>query len=391
MKIAMIGQKGIPAQYGGVERHVEELSKRLVKQGHTVFVFCRPWYAPKKTHTQDGINLVYVPTIHSKHLDAILHTFLSLIKAAFMRVDVFHIHGVGPALFAWLPKLLRPSAKVIVTFHCQDQYHEKWGKFAKYMLALGERASCHFPDMTIVVSKHLQDYCRQTYKKETVRIPNGTTIPCEEITKEPLKNFGLIEQNYLLMCSRLVKHKGAHLLIEAWQNIQKKQPDLIKGKKLAIVGGSAFTEEYIKSLHEQAGKDASIVFTGPQTGKNLEALFAHCTFMIHPSWSEGMPIAIIEGMGYGKCVLGANIPENQELLEKYGLQFEQKNIEDLAEKIIFLLEHPEQAKELGKQARHYVAQQYDWDDIAQTVHHLYEWLWSYEEEEQWQREWKKIQ
>ena len=44
MKIAMVGLKGIPATYGGVERHVEELSMELAKRGHDVLVFCRPWY-----------------------------------------------------------------------------------------------------------------------------------------------------------------------------------------------------------------------------------------------------------------------------------------------------------------------------------------------------------
>ena len=41
MKIAMIGQRGVPATFGGVERHVEELGARLVDRGHEVIVFCR--------------------------------------------------------------------------------------------------------------------------------------------------------------------------------------------------------------------------------------------------------------------------------------------------------------------------------------------------------------
>ena len=48
MKIAMIGQKGIPATYGGIERHVEELTTRVVERGHEVTVYCRPYYSQVK-------------------------------------------------------------------------------------------------------------------------------------------------------------------------------------------------------------------------------------------------------------------------------------------------------------------------------------------------------
>ena len=47
MRIAMIGQKGIPTLQGGIERHVEDLSTMLVKKGHQVFVYTRPYYTPK--------------------------------------------------------------------------------------------------------------------------------------------------------------------------------------------------------------------------------------------------------------------------------------------------------------------------------------------------------
>ena len=44
MRIAMIGQKGIPATYGGIERHVEEIGARLAERGHEVVIYARPHY-----------------------------------------------------------------------------------------------------------------------------------------------------------------------------------------------------------------------------------------------------------------------------------------------------------------------------------------------------------
>jgi len=367
----MIGQKGIPSHAGGIERHVEELSKMLVKQGHEVLVFCRRWYAQAQDN-YCGIRCLETPCIKTKHLDAITHTFTSILRASREKVDVFHIHGVGPALLAWLPKILRPSAKVIVTFHCVDRHHQKWNAFARLMLWLGEWMACRIPDATIVVSKTLQTYCQKRYGIHAIYIPNGTQIPLEDADPSYLKDYDLVPNEYLMMCSRLVRHKGAHTLIKAWKILRAHEPQLVGQKKLAIVGGSAFTEDYIRELHALAQNDPSIVFTGTQTGPVLHALFRFSYAVVHPSESEGLPIAVLEAMGYGKCVLSSDIPENRELTDEAGLTFQTNNVDDLAGHLKMLITHPDLVKAVGVEARTYVATHYDWRDIAQKTAYLYE-------------------
>ena len=174
MRIAMIGQKGIPAIYGGIERHVEELSVELVKQGHDVVVYARTWFTDKKIKNYQGIKIKHTPTLRTKHLDAIIHTFTSTIHALlFQKPDIIHYHGVGPALLAWMPRLLSPKTKVVVTMHCLDRYHQKWGIFARFMLRIGEWAGCAFAHQVISVSKTIQSYCLNEYQKSTTYIANG--------------------------------------------------------------------------------------------------------------------------------------------------------------------------------------------------------------------------
>jgi glycosyltransferase involved in cell wall biosynthesis len=364
MKIAMIGQKGIPAKAGGIERHVEELSAELAKRGHEVLVYCRTWYTwPIQDHR--GVRCVKSLTIPTKHLDAIVNTFVSILSAARQNVDVFHIHGVGPALLAWLPKLLRPHAKVIVTFHCIDRHHQKWNWFARLMLSIGERVACFAPDATIAVSKTLEAYCRMSYGVNTKYIPNGTQIPMDADDKSHLKPFGLSKQKYLMFCARLVKHKGAHVLVEAWKKAKALRPGLTKNFKVAIVGGSAFTDEYVKRLNKKVANDTQI-------DESLHALFANAYAIVHPSESEGLPIAVLEAMSYGKCVLSSDIPENLELTKDHGVTFSVGDADDLAQKIIMLLEAPEHVAAVGNEARVHVARHYDWKDIAETTEYLYE-------------------
>src|SRR3989338_11231789 len=102
MKIAMIGQKGMPARFGGAERHVEGLATELVQHGFDITVYARRWYTPKEVTEVDGVKIVHLPTMHTKHLDAIVHTLFATVHAMINRFDVIHYHGVGPSLLSWI-------------------------------------------------------------------------------------------------------------------------------------------------------------------------------------------------------------------------------------------------------------------------------------------------
>jgi len=370
MRIAMIGQKGIPALYGGIERHVDELSKGLVELGQDVFVYSRPWYSKERKSEIDGVKVIYTPSLKSKHFDAISHTFISIIHATLKDFDVIHIHGVGPALMAWLPKFIKPRQKVVVTFHCIDRKHQKWGIFARIMLRLGEYSACRFADRTITVSRTLNQYCSEAYDSMTQYIPNGVTLNKANGSNE-LTQFGIEPNEYIVMISRLVRHKGAHYLIDAYKQLKKRNPEILGNKKLVFVGDSAFTDDYVKELREMGASDSDIVFTGFQSGETLKQLFENAYICVHPSESEGLPICVLEAMSYGLPVLASDIPENMEVVEEAGLSFENKNIEDLATKLEKYLPQDEKLIEIGENAREFVDKNYNWKDISQEVSGLY--------------------
>jgi glycosyltransferase involved in cell wall biosynthesis len=97
MKIALIGQKGIPARSGGIERHVEELSVRLAKAGHEVYVYSRKHYTQYQDKQYKGVNLIYLPSLRTKHLDAITHTLFASFDALRRDFDIIHYQGVVPS------------------------------------------------------------------------------------------------------------------------------------------------------------------------------------------------------------------------------------------------------------------------------------------------------
>ncbi|MBP9828106.1 glycosyltransferase family 4 protein [Patescibacteria group bacterium] len=372
MKIAMIGQKGLPGKFGGVETHVAELAPRLARFGHDVVAYARYWYTPKTVRSYFQVRVVRLPSIHTKNLDAITHTFLATVHALFVeRPDVYHFHGVGPSLLAFLPRILAPRATVLSTFHSVDRTHAKWSFFARFMLKLGERAAVAFPHQTIAVSQSIASYVKKEYGARATYVPNGITPVRASVNDDLLEQFGLVSFRYIAMVSRLVRHKGQHTLIAAWKYLQKHNASAIKGMKLAIIGDGAFTDTYVRELKELAQGDDSIVFTGNQSGPALQALFMGTRFVVHPSVSEGLPIALLEAMSYGKAVIAADIPENKEVVADHGIIVPKSDEKALAREIADLLKDPMHAASLGHSGRAYVETSFNWDDIAIDVLRCY--------------------
>ena len=87
LRIALLGSRGIPANYGGYETLMEEVSVRLAELGHRVTVYCRSHYTSRDLREHRGVRLVVLPTIKTKYLDTPVHTFLSCLHTLKQRYD----------------------------------------------------------------------------------------------------------------------------------------------------------------------------------------------------------------------------------------------------------------------------------------------------------------
>lgn len=374
MKIAMIGQKGVPAQYGGVDRHVEDLSVRLVEAGHTVIAYSRFWYTKTTESEYLGVQTVYTPSIHTKHLDTITHTLTSTLHALWHGVDIIHYHGVGPALLSWMPRVFSPKTTVITTFHSIDRYAKKWNLLARLALRFGEWAAVSFAHKTITISKGLQQYVLNEFGKETAYIPNAVMSARVPHHTDVLDMFGLEKGKYIVMVSRLVPNKGIHLLIEAFHLLKQYHKDdlEIQEMKLAIVGGAAYSDEYVRRLHETASRYSEIVFTDFQSGDALDQLYAHARALVHPSLHEGLPITVLQAMNFAKPVLVSNIPEHLELIQDNRMIFEQNDVHAITQALYHLLQiGSEELKEIGRKNKALVDREYSWDVVLPKMIALY--------------------
>jgi glycosyltransferase involved in cell wall biosynthesis len=367
MRIAMIGCKGVPATMafgGGVERHVEQLAPRLAAFGHEVTVYVRPFTNPRRHRTWNGCRLITIPTIRQKHVETITHVFLSSIHAIGQGYDIVHYHGVGPSTVAWIVRLFAPKTKVVVTFHSRDQFHEKWNVFGRMYLAWGEWTAVRFPHATIAVSHVIQKFCERMYGVHVAFIPNGIEPPRRRIASDAIEKMGLRPNGYFLGLGRLIPHKAFDVALDAFLTV----PTALE---FAIVGDAGYDERYAERLYAMAERDSRVKMLGFRTGRELEQLLAHCYALVHPSRSEGLSVAVLEAMSYGKVVVMSNIPENLELVDHSGISFPVDDVGRLRDTLAWLSEDAEILRERGDRAREMVIRDYNWDSIAVKTDRLY--------------------
>lgn len=363
MKIAFIGQKGAPTQNGGIERYTENLATNLVNKGVEVLLYSRRYYS-HGIKEYKGIKIISLPSIKSKNFEAITNTFFACLDVIFRKVDAINFQAIGPASLIWLVKLLKPRTPIVFTFHCQDYYHKKWGSLARWYLKFGERVGCKLADKVIVTSHVLGQYVKDTYGFEPIYLPYGAYVQTKVPVRD-IRRWGLEEGNYISYIGRLVRHKNIHLLIQAFKNIKT-------DKKLAIIGSSAYTDEYVQELYDLAKDDKRIVFTDNQSGPVLDELFSNSYAFVQPSEYEGLSVALLEAMGWHLACLTSDIPQMIEGLGGTGLTFRNGDVQNLQDKLTYLLDNPEKTKELGQAASQRVGQEYNWNNISDNIQKIYQ-------------------
>ena len=364
MRIAMIGQRGLPATYGGIERHVEELATRLVERGHEVVVFCRRNYTIGRVRSYRGVRLVHAPTYRSKHLEAAVHSGISSLMALGLGLDIVHYHAVGPGLWSAVPRWLS-GAKVVQTIHGLDQDRAKWGRFTRRVLRAGDWLSKRVPDAVIVVGAYLLDHYRDR-AGHTVHISNGVT-PSSGRDDGILGRLGLRPGEYALFVGRLIPEKGVDLLIRAFAQVSTQC-------SLAVVGSTSYTDDYELALKKLAQEDPRVVMPGYIYGDELNALFANARVFIQPSLLEGLPLTVLEAISHGVPVVLSDIPGHLEILPASrpgGRLFPAGDIAALSDALAEALRNSDDDHDAWRSASREIIDRYRWESIAEQTEDLY--------------------
>ena len=364
MKIAVWGHKQIPSREGGVEVVAEALCTRMAALGHEIVCYNRGRRREPQGTAYRNIRRYWVPTIEKKGLSAVSSSFFAALLSALGKTQVVHIHGEGPAFWCWLPKLT--GKRVVVTVHGLDWQRDKWkNTLGALYIRLGEKAAVRFADAIIVLSQNVQTYFRETYGRETLRIPNGIAKP-RRIAAEQIRNaFQLEGQDYFLFLGRLVPEKGIHELIEAYRGIRTE-------KKLVIAGAASDSADYARQLENQAKADGRVLLTGFVQGQLLEELLSNAYAYVLPSHLEGMPMSLLEAMSYGNCCVVSDIPECAEVVEDRAITFPMGDVTALRAALQRLSDDPDLTASYRKGAADFICRKYNWDDVTERTLRVYQ-------------------
>ena len=367
LHIAMIGQKGLPATFGGIEHHVQQVGRRLVERGHRVTVFCRSSYGAPIQPEYLGMELRRAPTVGTKHLDAIVHSASSTALSMLAGYDVVHYHGLGPGLLAPAPRYLSPAA-VVVTIHGLDHERNKWGRGARAVLGVGHWMSGHVPDRTVVVSRSLERHYLEVFGRQCAYIPNGVEEPPDLPARRIIDELGLSPGWYALFVGRLVPEKAPDLLLRAYRRVPGDRP-------LVVVGDSSFSDDYTATLRELARADPRVIFTGFAYGDLLAELYRHAAVFVQPSLLEGLPLTLLEAVSHGTPVVASDIDPHVEVLGEHegpgSRTFRSGDEDDLFAKLSAALESAAEERAAAAALRRTVLSRYRWDEAVDLIERLY--------------------
>ncbi len=350
MKIAILGTRGIPANYGGFETFAEQLGTRLAARGHEVTVYGRKHYSTSNLDLYNGVKLVVLPTIRHKYFDTIVHTFLSVLHASPRRFDVILICNAANSLFAFIPRLF--GTPTLVNVDGLERKRKKWNWIGQKYYLVSEWLSTFLPSAIVTDAQVIQDYYATRYRKESAMIAYGAEV-ARRAAPEKLFRLGLKPNQYVLYVSRLEPENNAHLVIDAYQKVRTDLP-------LVIVGGAPYAQEYIARL--KSTRDPRVRFLGFVFGEDYRALQQNAYCYVHATEVGGTHPALIEAMGAGNCALTLRTPENLEVIGDAGIVYDSVN--DLTMQLQRVIDDPSRIGEYRRRAMARVMQFYNWEHIT---------------------------
>lgn len=352
LKIAILGTRGVPANYGGFETCAEEVSVDLAKRGHDVTVYGRKGNYDDKLDVYKGVKLKHMPRIKGKITETFSNTFFGIMHALFGGYDIIYVMNAANAPLCFFPKIL--GKKVVINVDGLEWRRKKWGKVAKQYYQFAEWLSTKLSSRIISDSMGIKEYYLERYKTDSTFIAYGGNIETSE-RPEILKEYNLEPESYFFVASRLEPENNSDITVKAFEKVKT-------DKKLVIAGGANYKSEFIEELRKTT--DPRIIFLGPVYKEgHIKELHCNCYAYVHGNEVGGTNPALLKALGYGNTTLALNVNFNAEVVKDGGVMYD-KNADDLAVKMQKLVDNPDWCRSFRPKAVERIKQDYTWKKIS---------------------------
>lgn len=361
MKIALIGTRGVPANYGGFETFYEELGKRLADRGHEVTVYCRDSYYPTKLIEHCGMRLVYLPNVNRKSLDTLSHTFFSILHAIREPFDVYMVCNAANSPVLLLPRLL--GKRIAINTDGLEWKRGKWGKVARAYYKLSERIATILAHRVIADSRGIQSYYASEYNTSTTFIPYGAYLG-KSTKPELLEQLGLEPGQYFLQITRFEPENNPLLTIEAYKKLKT-------DKKLVIIGGVPYESDYSRKIASESADHSDIVLPGSIYDKELlNEIWCNCFAYVHGNEVGGTNPALLQTMASSCFTIAIDVSFSRDVLDDAGIFFT-KDATVLSDRMQWALDHEGLLAAYKDKAAERIRLNYNWDKVADDYEKLF--------------------
>ncbi len=363
MKIAILGTRGIPNNYGGFEQNAENLSRKWVEMGHKVSVYV-PIEHPFKGDTWYGVKLIRIFSREDKLgiWGTFIYDFLCLLDATRKDYDIVLELGYSPnSLFYFLKPLL--SGKLITFMDGLEWKRAKWNGLLKLVLKVSELLAVKFSDLVVADNEGIKKYYEKKFGISPPTFPHGADI-FSNPDRQYLRSYNLRKFSYYMLVARFEPENNLDMILEGYLKSGSKNPFIVVGNPGTRHG---------KYLLKKYGKVENIRFVGAIYDQNkLSSLRWFSKIYFHGHSVGGTNPSLLEAMASGAFIAAHDNPFNRNVVGEDAVYF--KNSDDVAEIIKNednLLKKKEQFIENNRRK---IREIYNWDKIARRYIELFEEL-----------------
>ena len=328
--MALIGSRGIPARFGGLERHVEDVSYVLCEHGYDVYVACeKPMENVHFRHP--GIVRVFFPLPERlRSVFTLLYDAVAVTWATLKGPDLIYVSAyvIGP--FVIIPKIFR--RRVLINVDGMEWQRTSYPRLVRIVLRIFEGVVARSNVHILCDSLAIQEYYKRRYSvRSSTYVPYFVeTLPRATNEDSIHRRWGLTTDEYYLSICRLESENNIELIVSEFVKSRSK-------KKLLLVGPTSGRSQLDRIL---SIKSDSVILTGPIYEREVLASLRYNAFAyIHGHEVGGTNPSLLEAMSCGDAILALDVPFNREVLRSSGLFFG-KNTGDLSEKIHVLESSP---------------------------------------------------
>ena len=393
MKILHVIPSFPPAYaFGGGPRIAFLQAKELVKRGHEVTVYTtdakdhysRIFNKRVKWIEKDvkGIRVVYFGNLSMfivrKFSLFITPTLKTFAKYQIKEFDIIHLHGLRSYQNIIIAQLARKyGIPYVIQAHGTIPAIGAWKTIKKlYDITFGCKILNNASRAIALTSEEAREYESRGVPPDKIAIiPNGidlsnyAVLPPKDIFKEKI---GIPkDKKIILYIGGIHWVKGIDILIKAYSYFKNKLG--YREAVLVLVGPDHGYLNKAKVLARSSGVSDSIIFTGPMYGKDKLSAYVDADVFVLPSRHEGFPMVLLEAWACGKPVIASRTGGLRELISdgETGILFEPENHKELAEKILYLLNDPAKAEEIGRKAKLLVERKYSINKIVEQIERVY--------------------